>query len=118
MEQHGAGKAASIYTFIRSVGMSVDMAVRGNVFQNILASSLQHAGLSASIARDAERFISKLRAMDRNSLGYAKITHTYIEGFNAVFIVVATISGTSLLTSIIIKTYEREATLSPCQKDT
>ena len=118
VEQHGAGKAASMYTFIRSVGMSVGVAVGGNVFQNVLASSLQHAGLSAGIARDAERFISKLRAMDRNSLGHAEITHAYVEGFNAVFMVVAAVSGAGLLTSIIIKTCERGATLSPRQKDT
>ena len=40
VEQHNAGKAASIYTFIRSVRMSVGVAVGGNVFQNVLASSL------------------------------------------------------------------------------
>ena len=32
VEQHDTGKAASIYTFIRSVGMSVGVAVGGNVF--------------------------------------------------------------------------------------
>ena len=113
VEQHDAGKAASMYTFIRSVGMSVGVAVGGNVFQNVLASSLQHIGFLAGIARDAERFIFKLRAMDENSLGHAEITHAYIEGFNAVFLVVAAVSGAGLLTSIIFKTCERGCTLSP-----
>ena len=113
MEQYNIGKAASIYTFIRSVGMLVDMAIRGNVFQNILASSLQHIGFLASIIRDAERFISKLRVMNENSLGHAKIIYAYIKGFNVVFLVITTISGASLLTSIIFKTCERGYTLSP-----
>ena len=55
--------------------------------------------------------------MDENSLGHAEITYAYIEGFNAVFLVVAAISGAGLLTSIIFKTCERGYTLSSRQKD-
>ena len=117
MEQHDIGKVASIYTFIQSVRMLVDMAIRGNVFQNILASSLQHVGFLAGITRDAERFISKLRVMDENSLGHAEIIYAYVEGFNAVFLVITAISSASLLTSIIFKTCKRRCTLSSRQKN-
>ena len=50
--------------------------------------------------------------MNKNSLGYTKITHVYIEDFNMVFLVITTISSASLLSSIILKTYKRESTLS------
>lgn len=117
VDQQDAGKAASMYTFVRGVGMSVGVAVGGNVFQNVLAHSLRNVGFSASIAWDAERFISNLRAMDGDNLGRIKITHAYVQGFRAVFLVVAAVSGAGFLTSGFLETREREETLDCREKE-
>ena len=115
--QQDAGKAASMYTCVRSIGMSIGVAVGGNVFQNVMASSLRRGGSLATVAWNAESFVFKLKEMDENGSDRIKITHAYVQAFCAVFWVVAAISGIGFVTSLVIRTCKMEKVARTCEKD-
>lgn len=104
VNQEDAGKAASMYTFIRSVGMSVGVAFGGTVFQNVLVSNLRSGGFEARIAWDAERFIHNLQTMDDGNPNRAGIINAYVAGFYAVFVFIAATSAAGFLTGAFMKT--------------
>jgi MFS family permease len=59
-----AGRAASMYAFMRTLGMSFGVAIGGNVFQNAMSSKLTELGLPETIAYDSEVFVKTLISMD------------------------------------------------------
>jgi predicted MFS family arabinose efflux permease len=44
-----AGRAVSMYTFMRSLGMAIGVAVGGTVFQNVMTYKIREWELSESI---------------------------------------------------------------------
>jgi len=59
-----AGRAAAMYAFMRTLGMSFGVAVGGSTFQNVMSSKLGELGLPESIAYDAEAFVKTMSSMD------------------------------------------------------
>lgn len=84
-------------------GLLTCREVSGTVFQNVMSGALTDAGLSASIAKDSERFVHVLQTMDNSDLGKIAILQSYMQGFRAVFVTMAVMSLTALLASCCIK---------------
>lgn len=61
-----AGRAAAMYAFMRTLGMSIGVAIGGTAFQNVMASKLDDLGLPEAIAHDAEAFVAQMAVMDPN----------------------------------------------------
>jgi len=59
-----AGRAAAMYAFMRTLGMSVGVAVGGTVFQNVMSNKLEDLGMPVSIAKEAETFVHTMSLMD------------------------------------------------------
>jgi MFS family permease len=59
-----AGRAAAMYAFMRTLGMSIGVAVGGTVFQNVMSSKLVVLGLPKSIAHNSEAFVTTMSLMD------------------------------------------------------
>ncbi|KAL4800099.1 major facilitator superfamily domain-containing protein [Aspergillus venezuelensis] len=58
-----AAVATSMYSFMRSFGMCLGVAVGGTMFQNVLKDQLKNDGLPGWIATDATAYAQKLRDM-------------------------------------------------------
>ena len=100
-----AGRAASMYTFVRSFGMAVGVTVGGNVFQNSMARHLRHSSLSERIASDAEAYIQVLRNLAKVDPTRSAILEAYVGGFYGVFSVLLEASALGLVTSGFIGSY-------------
>lgn len=59
-----AGRAAAMYAFMRSLGMSIGVAVGGTVFQNVMSNKLDELDLPRSIAHNSEAFVKVMYHMD------------------------------------------------------
>lgn len=59
-----AGRAAAMYAFMRTLGMSIGVAVGGTVFQNVMINKLKELELPISIAHNSEAFVQTLSRMD------------------------------------------------------
>ncbi len=59
-----AGRAAAMYAFMRTLGMSIGVAVGGTVFQNVMINKLDTLGMPHSIAHNSEAYVRTLAAMD------------------------------------------------------
>ncbi|KAK5203644.1 hypothetical protein LTR41_010671 [Exophiala xenobiotica] len=103
-----AGRAASMYTFFRSLGMAVGVAVGGNVFQNTMAHRLRDSALSEEIARHAEAYIQVLRNMSETNLVKHDIMDAYLGGFHGVFFVLLGSSAVGLVIGPFIKRYSMD----------
>jgi predicted MFS family arabinose efflux permease len=53
-----AGRAAAMYAFMRTLGMSIGVAVGGTVFQNVMIKKLDELGLPHEIAHNSEAFVA------------------------------------------------------------
>jgi MFS family permease len=59
-----AGRAAAMYAFMRTLGMSIGVAVGGTVFQNVMRGKLEDLDLPVSIAKEAEGFVHTVSLLD------------------------------------------------------
>ena len=59
-----AGRAAAMYAFMRSLGMSIGVAVGGSVFQNVMINKLAELGLPEAIAHNSEAYVEMMSHMD------------------------------------------------------
>lgn len=58
-----AGRAAAMYAFMRTLGMSIGVAIGGTVFQNVMSNKLDELGLPDSIAHNSEAFVKTMALM-------------------------------------------------------
>lgn len=58
------GRAAAMYAFMRTLGMSIGVAIGGTVFQNVMINKLDELGLPHSIAHNSEAYVKTLSLMD------------------------------------------------------
>ena len=91
-----------MYTFFRSLGMCVGVTIGGNVFQNVMAHFLSKAGVSTSIAKDAEAFIYELALLDDTDTMRQKILHAYVGGLHGVYYLLLGVSILGLMANIYI----------------
>lgn len=59
-----AGRAAAMYAFMRTVGMSIGVAIGGTTFQNVMIKKLNELGLPEAIAHDSEAYVVEMAHMD------------------------------------------------------
>ncbi|KAK1976438.1 major facilitator superfamily transporter [Colletotrichum cereale] len=105
------GRAACMYAFMRTLGMSVGVAVGGTTFQNIMAGRLRELGLPDTIAHDAEAFANKMAAMAPDDAVRAGAVSAYVNGFKGVFMVMTAAAIWGLLSSLVIRKHSMDKTL-------
>ncbi|RMZ90372.1 hypothetical protein DV736_g2412, partial [Chaetothyriales sp. CBS 134916] len=109
-----SSSAAAMYAFMRSVGMSLGVAVGGTVFQNRMKRSLHDHDLDEQIATDAERWVSTtLRHLLVMDPVRGAALDAYVHGFRGVWITLAAVSGFALLTAFAVKQYNMDRILEP-----
>ncbi|KAF1832677.1 MFS general substrate transporter [Decorospora gaudefroyi] len=102
--------AASMYGFLRSLGMPLGVALSGTVFSNALSEELSNSGLPTTIAHDSERYIFVLRTM-ADSPQKTAILESYTGGFHSVFIMMTAISASALVVSFFIRRFSMDKIL-------
>ncbi|KAK5077939.1 hypothetical protein LTR64_003657 [Lithohypha guttulata] len=108
VEPEDAGQAAAMYAFVRSVGMTIGVAVGGTVFQNEMKRKLRSLGVqnATELAKEAEEFIHQLSAMAMTgSEGELRrrILDGYVAGFRGVWFTMTSLAGAGLVVSLLIK---------------
>ncbi|KAF2095775.1 MFS general substrate transporter [Rhizodiscina lignyota] len=108
-----AGRAASMYAFVRTLGMSIGVAVGGSVFQNQLNARLHDLGVSDAdhIARNAEAYVKVLTGLKRNDPTRVVVVAAYAHGFRGVWIVMTGISALGLLASVCVRRHSMDKEL-------
>lgn len=105
-----AAMAASMYGFMRSLGMPLGVAISGTIFQNAMSSELLLHRLPGAIAHDSERYVYVLRTMSEG-VEKSAILDSYMAGFRAVFIFVTCISASAFAVSLFIKHFSMDKRL-------
>ncbi|KNG52046.1 MFS general substrate transporter [Stemphylium lycopersici] len=105
-----AAMAASMYGFLRSLGMPIGVAISGTVFSNSMSGKLSDLGLPTAIAHDSERYVLVLQTME-DSLEKRAILKSYMTGFDSVYIMITAISASAFLVSFIIKKHSMDKIL-------
>jgi MFS family permease len=105
------GRAACMYAFMRTLGMTIGVAIGGTVFQNLMAQKLQEFSLPTEIAKNAEAYIAILKTMAPTDPARIAIIEVYVHGFKAVFQVLTGITGIGLLASLLIKHHDMNKVL-------
>lgn len=103
--------AAAMYTFTRTFGMCIGVAIGGAVFQNQLKKHLVDQGLLTSVATDAEGFVVNLKALAKTSPQYQNYTLAYAKSFENVFEVLTALAGLAGLLSLLIKEFSMDKEL-------
>lgn len=102
------GRAAAMYAFMRTLGMSVGVAIGGTAFQNVMAYNLRKLQLPDSIASNAEAFVSMMVKMEPNNSVRQGAEHSYLQGFRAVFWVMTATALFGLATSCLIRKHSMD----------
>lgn len=97
-----SARAASMYAFFRTLGMTLGVAIGGTVFQNMMFDKLEDLSLPTYIARHAESYISQLKMFDKDDPNRLAILDAYNYGFRGVFLAMAGISAIGLFASFVI----------------
>lgn len=118
VDPEDCGQAAAMYAFIRSIGMTLGVAVGGTTFQNFMKNKLQttldDVGQAAKIAKHAEGFIGQLQRMSTSGAeGMLRqdIMDGYVHGFRGVWIVMTALCGFALVISLLIERGSLDAVL-------
>lgn len=95
-------RAASMYAFVRTLGMSVGVAVGSTTFQNMMSSKLSDLGISTAIAKVSEAYISTLYELAPPDPLRAGVLGAYVHGFKAIYLVITCVAGSALIASCFI----------------
>jgi len=107
--------AVATFSFFRTFGQAVGVAVGGVVFQNQMMKNLrqsQHfAPYAGELARDAAALVQLIKdTIDPDQKMELRLV--YIKSLRTIFIVLGTISFASFLLSFLIKDYDMDRALS------
>jgi MFS family permease len=105
------GRAAAMYAFTRSLGMSIGVAVGGNVFQNVMSNRLRDSDLSEQIAYHAEAFVPEIRKLAPADPVRVQALDAYVQGFHGVFWVIMGTAVFGFLAGLFIKSHSMDKTL-------
>ena len=94
------GAAFAMYAFLRSFGMAIGVGIGGSVFQNVMSVKLQDLNLPTSIARNAEAYITVLKAGNQAHLADVMSAYTY--GFHGVFAFLCGLGGLAMVMSCFV----------------
>ena len=92
-DSRNVAHAAFMYTFTRTFGMCIGVAVGCTVFQNTLKNHLGDLGLSTLVANDTEGFLVSLRALPAESSMRKAYILAYADSFLNVFEVLTAVAG-------------------------
>ena len=104
--------AAATFSFFRTFGQSVGVAIGGTVFQNQLSQFLQWRGLPTDISQDAEGYLQTLLASTDIEFE-SKVLQAYGQAFQALFIVLTAVCGLACVISLFIKGVDLDNLNSP-----
>lgn len=104
-ETRNVAYAAAMYTFTRTFGMCIGVAIGGAVFQNQMKRKLGEVGLPQGVAANAEEFVGELKGLPRlgKESEYEEYVGAYVGGFRGVWEVLTAIAGFAGLLSLLIK---------------
>lgn len=104
-EAKDSAQAASMYTFLRSFGMCLGVAVGSTVTQNRLHHQLQIRQLPLEIAENAQGFIASLRKSKSSyspSFIYS-VNTAYVQSLKNLFEVLVAVAGLGLIAALFLK---------------
>ncbi|KAK0610045.1 major facilitator superfamily domain-containing protein [Bombardia bombarda] len=101
-----AGRAAAMYAFMRTLGMSIGVAIGGTVFQNLMGAELRVLGLPEAISHNSEAFVATMLAMDPTDPVRIGVLQAYVKGFQGVY---WTITGAAVVAFVISLTIKRHS---------
>ena len=110
-DTHNVAYAAAMYTFTRTFGMCIGVAIGGAVFQNQLQKHLADLRLLTTVATDAEGFVAALHALPKDSPEYQNYILAYAKSFGNVFEVLTAVAGLAGLLSLLIKKFSMDKAL-------
>jgi hypothetical protein len=103
--------AAATYTFLRSLGMCVGVAIGGTVFQNGMTRHLSDLGLPIEVANNAEAFVTTLISLPVGSALRNSYALAYSRSLRNVFETITAITALGLLCSLMIKRHTMDRKL-------
>jgi EmrB/QacA subfamily drug resistance transporter len=103
-----SGRAAAMYAFMRSIGMTVGVAVGGTTFQNVMFIRLDELGLPREIAKNAEGYIEELHKLESDDPLLINAHDAYVFGLHGVFWVMTGVAIIGFVTSFIIKKHSMD----------
>ncbi|KAF9875765.1 MFS multidrug transporter [Colletotrichum karsti] len=105
------GQAAAFYSFLRTFGQSVGVAVSGVIFQNAFRERLADvpdlAHLADEYSRDATIVVEIIKQMPSDSLK-AELVTAYCDALRSIWISLIAFSGFCMILSITVKRYSLE----------
>ena len=112
VDTRDSGRAAAMYAFMRTLGMTVGVAIGGTIFQNTMKTKLKELGLDPDIAVQAEAFVIKvLHARPRDDPLVKEALKAYVYGFKMVFVTMTVIAGVAMCLTVFIKQYSMDRIL-------
>ncbi|KAK4143460.1 major facilitator superfamily domain-containing protein [Dichotomopilus funicola] len=106
-----AARAAAMYAFMRTLGMSLGVAVGGTVFQNVMSSKLHELGLPEEISHNSEAFVQVMAALSPTDPVRTGAILAYIAGFHGVYWALTSAAIASFFISLIIKRHSMDKSL-------
>ncbi|KAK4155670.1 major facilitator superfamily domain-containing protein [Chaetomidium leptoderma] len=106
-----AGRAAAMYAFMRTLGMSIGVAIGGTVFQNLMSKKLDELGLPQSIAHNSEAFVKTMSLMDPEDPKRIGSMQAYLAGFHGVSWMITGAALASFAISLIIRRHSMDKSL-------
>ncbi|KAI8154782.1 Efflux pump FUS6 [Colletotrichum sp. SAR 10_86] len=102
------GQAAAFYSFLRTFGQSLGVAVSGVIFQNAfrekLAALPDLAHLADEYSRDATIVVEIIKQMPRDTVR-AELVEAYCDALRAIWISLIAFSGFCMVLSLTVKRY-------------
>ncbi|KAL2260299.1 hypothetical protein VTK26DRAFT_5721 [Humicola hyalothermophila] len=106
-----AGRAAAMYAFMRTLGMSIGVAVGGTVFQNVMGDKLDALGLPRTVAHNSEAFVKTMALMNPSDPMRIGAVKAYISGFHGVYWTITGAAIASFFIGLIIKGHSMDKLL-------
>ncbi|KAE9987975.1 hypothetical protein EG328_000919 [Venturia inaequalis] len=108
--------AAAMYAFLRSLGSAMGVGIGGSVFQNTMAVKLKQYGLPATIAKNAESYISVMWKDGIDPVVRTQSIDAYVFGIRGTFAFFCGMGGLAGIASLFIKHFDMNKELDSDHK--
>ena len=99
--------AAAMYTFMRSFGQAVGVAIGGVIFQSQLKAKLEESPLLANnatqLASEASSFVQVIKALPKDSPERVAIVQAYADALKILWVAMAGLTFSALVASLFTK---------------
>ena len=107
-----AAHAVAMYTFMRTLGMVIGVAIGGSIFQNRLPGYLENAGVpiasAVEVLQNADGYVTILQTIPKASSYRQAIVGAYAQALRAVFGSLTGISALGGLVSLAIRHHDMD----------